>query len=163
MPTSKEEQVQKGQEVVKRGTVLSKRVAQLLHEARNDGDIIKTTCLNDKLTQINANLRNAQERLEGLKEAADSERQLHEYTVLSVLRQKFQVLDQEASQCVGQDLFDTGTTRVTTEVDAASATSEGDPSQPPIGESGAPTGSSTSDSGIDSGTPTIPPPASGIS
>lgn len=109
--------VENGQKVVTRGENLSRRVTRMLSEARRAKDIIRVTCLSNKLTQINALLGNARQRLDGLKSSADPGQRTHEATVLSVLDQKFQVLDQEAAQCVGQSMFETGTTKVETKID----------------------------------------------
>ena len=117
---SPEEQRQQGVLVVQRGEDLSRRVQSMLDEARQERDIIRVTCVNDKLTQVNANLRTAQQRFEQLNDAIaanDSGRRNHEFTVLIVLDQKFVVLDREAAQCIGQDIYETGATRVTTEID----------------------------------------------
>ncbi len=126
-----EVQIEEGRSVVEYGKTLSERVSNMLNEARKESDIIRITCLNDKLTQINANLRNAQQRLAALSDATDKESRNHEYTVLMVLKQKFKTLDQEAGQCVGQDIFEIGHTQVTTEVDESVATSYESPTTTP--------------------------------
>lgn len=142
-----EEQVAEAQQIQERGMQISRRIQTMLDEARRERDIIRVTCLNDKLTQVNANLRTLEDRMENLQQgvqAQDASRRNHEFTVITVLGQKFNVLEQEANQCIGQDLFETGATRVETSVDPDSPTE--DPSvvpevQPP-------------------GVPIIPPPAS---
>ena len=106
--------------IKQRGTALSRRIAGMLDEARREQDIIRVTCVNDKLTQVNANLRTAEQRIESLEAAVESQdrgRANHEYTVIIVLGQKFVVLDREATQCIGQDIFETGATRVDTTID----------------------------------------------
>jgi hypothetical protein len=103
----------------------------MLEEARREADIIRVTCLNDKLTQANANMRTAQSRLTAFENATDPEQKSHEATVLNVLGQKFQLLDQEANRCVGQDLYETGSTKVLTEIDTAYLPFEEDPTSPP--------------------------------
>lgn len=108
-----------GEAVVTRGESLQRRVNNMLAEARRESDIIRITCLNDKLTQVNANLTTAISRLEAARGSSDPDKQRHELTVLTVLSQKFRVLDQEAAQCVGQELFETGSTRVETDIDPA--------------------------------------------
>ena len=115
---SPEEQRAEGQQIVERGNAISRQVSSMLDEARQERDIIRVTCLNDKLTQINANLRTATTRLEALDdavEAQDSGRRNHEFTVLTVLAQKLQTLEREAQQCIGEDIFETGATTVETE------------------------------------------------
>jgi len=127
-------QIEEGQSVVAYGNNLNERVSNTLNDARKESDIIRITCLNDKLTQINANLRNAQQRLEALMGAVDRDTRNHEYLVLMVLKQKLKTLDQEAGQCVGQDIFETGNTQVTTEIDPSVANQGETPTQ--LGEMG---------------------------
>ena len=94
--------------------------AAALQNAKRDKDIIRATCLDDKLSQCSANLQNIKRRQTALGEAiADGDNGLanHESTVIGVLSQKFQMLAQAANQCVGQDLFDSGDTEVKEQVD----------------------------------------------
>ena len=49
-----------------------------------------------------------------------------------MLGQKLQVLDQEAHQCVGQATYETGATKVVTEIDTSMLPYEEDPSNPPV-------------------------------
>lgn len=114
------EQIAEGERISTRGNQISRRVAAMLDEARRERDIIRVTCLNDKLTQVNANLRTVDQRQTSLRDAVrgnDDARRNHEFTVLTVLGQKFNVLEQESNQCVGQDIYETGTTRVITTID----------------------------------------------
>ena len=143
------ELVAEGEGILRRGMVVNKTVRRMLEDARKEADIIRITCLDDKLTQINANLRSAENRLEALRNAVDSDRRVHEYTVLTVLGQKLQVLDQEAHQCVGEALYETGETKVVTEIDTDMLPFEETPSTPPVV--------------LPPSLPTIPPPASGTS
>lgn len=115
-----EEQLAEAQAIDERGSQISRRVLSMLDEARRERDIIRVTCLNDKLTQINAHRRTLESRLRNLQEAnttGDSERRNHEFTVITVLGQHFRTLEQEANACIGQDIFETGTTRVVTDID----------------------------------------------
>ena len=139
LPGSPAEQMTAADGIVTRGSGLSQRVTQMLDDARRDADVIRVTCLNDKLTQINANLRTAQSRFASLQRTVDAEQRKHELTVLSVLGQKLQVLDQEANQCVGQDLYETGPTKITTEIDTSLLPFENNPSTPQITTPTAPT------------------------
>lgn len=94
--------------------------SQALQSAKRDSDIIRATCLDDKLDQCNANLQSMKRRQSALSDAidaGDSGGSKHELTVIGVLSQKFKALAQAANQCVGQDLFDTGNTQVREEVD----------------------------------------------
>ena len=124
---SPEEQLAEAARVQTRGTQISRRIQAMLDEARRERDIIRVTCLNDKLTQVNANLRTLEDRIENLQsavQAQDPSRRNHEFTVITVLSQKFNVLEQEANQCLGQDLFETGATRVETDIDPDSPTED---------------------------------------
>lgn len=117
-----QERLDEAAEIVQRGDSISRRVLAQLDEARRERDIIRVTCLNDKLTQINAHRRSAGDRFERLNEAdqiGDRERAQHEYTVITVLGQQFRVLESEANGCIGQDIYETGTTRVVTDIDPA--------------------------------------------
>jgi hypothetical protein len=143
------EQVEAGDQIAQRGAQISRRVQVMLDQARRDRDIIRVTCLNDKLTQVNANLRTTEQRMESLRgavDATDRDRGDHEYTVITVLGQKFTTLEQEANQCIGQDLYETGATRVTTEIDPQAPDEDSTqlPDPPAVD------------------VPYIPPPASGI-
>ncbi|MDD9937558.1 MAG: hypothetical protein OXT09_28355 [Myxococcales bacterium] len=147
VPKTQQEQVAAGRSIVKRGTILSKRVRHALNGARKDNDILMVTCLNDKLTQINANLKSAKERLENLGAAVEPGQAAHEYKVLTVIGEKLTVLDREAAQCAGQEMFDTGATKVITEIDTSMLPFEDRPGFPP--------------EILPPGLPTFPPPASG--
>lgn len=123
------EQIAESQRIHTSGQSLSRRVAGMLDEARRENDVIRVTCLDDKLTQINAHLRTLTDRLESLQESTqvgDEGRRNHEFTVITVLGQNLQELDRAANECVGQDMYETGTTRVTTTIDPS--TPDEDPS-----------------------------------
>lgn len=114
------EQLAESQRTTERGEQLSRRVASMLDEARRENDVIRVTCLDDKLTQINAHRRTLGARTESLQEASqvgDEGRRNHEFTVISVLAQNLTELERAANECIGQDIFETGTTRVTTTID----------------------------------------------
>ena len=94
--------------------------SQAHQSAKRDNDIIRATCLDDKVSQCEANLQNLKRRQAALNDAiaaGDAGRANHESTVIAVLSQKFKMLAQAANQCVGQDLFDTGDTQTRSEVD----------------------------------------------
>ena len=113
--------------------------------------MIRVTCLNDKLTQINANLRTAQGRFTNLQRTVDTDQRNHELTVLTVLGQKLQVLDQESNQCIGQDLYETGPTKIITEIDTRALPYESDPTNPQIQTPTAPTMLGVMDASADGG------------
>ncbi|MDQ3030803.1 MAG: hypothetical protein M3Y87_00135 [Myxococcota bacterium] len=114
------EQLAESQRIDERGALLSRRVAAMLDEARRENDVIRVTCLDDKLTQINAHRRTLAARVESLQDASnvgDEGRRNHEFTVITVLAQNLTELERAANECIGQDIFETGTTRVTTTID----------------------------------------------
>lgn len=114
-----EEQLAEAQKVVSRGTRLSSRVAGMKTEAERESDIMKVNCLNKTLAEINAFVRNASGRLDRLRGESDPDRVRQSMTVMAVYGQKFGVLDQQASQCIGENLFEVGSTKVETEIDNA--------------------------------------------
>jgi hypothetical protein len=94
--------------------------SKALKSAKREKDIIRATCLKDKLDQCKANLQSMKRRQVALDKAiasGDSGSGNHEFTVIGVLSQKFKALAQASNQCVGQDLFDTGETQVREDVD----------------------------------------------
>jgi hypothetical protein len=77
---------------------------QALEKARLQRDVVKTLCLDDKLTQTDVAIRSARERREALAAAAqqsDADLATHEFTILGVLRQRVDQLGVEANQCIG--------------------------------------------------------------
>ena len=119
---SPQEQLAEAHSIEERGVNVSQRLMSMLDEARRERDIIRVTCLNDKLTQVNAHRRSLETRVSALEEAVnvrEEDRSNHEFTVISVLGQHFRTLEQEANACIGQDIFETGTTRVVTDIDPA--------------------------------------------
>jgi hypothetical protein len=81
-------------------------VRRQLETARAQRDVVKTLCLNDKLNQLDVAVRSARERRESLAAAAqrsDTDLANHEFTILSVLKQRGDQLMAEAQQCIGQE------------------------------------------------------------
>jgi hypothetical protein len=109
-----------------------------LMEAREQRDVVKTLCLNDKLSQQNVAIESAQQRRDTLAAAvkrADNGLAAHEYSILLVLRQRSDQLSAEANQCVGAEAGFIGQASVTSTVDTT-LTKE-DPSEyPTFGASG---------------------------
>jgi hypothetical protein len=113
------EQLAQADTISRRATQLGERLTRMLDEARRDKDIMRANCVNRKLTEVNANARNVEQRAKALKDAAaggDEARRSHEYTVLTVLAQKLDALNQEASQCLGQSMYEPGASQVITTV-----------------------------------------------
>jgi hypothetical protein len=147
-PLSSDEMIAQAEGVVESAEALSTTVAGLIREATDDNDMMKVTCLNDKATQIDGNLGTAQQHLATLRKTADAGVRAHEHTMIMVIGQKLEVLGQEAGQCVGKDLYETGETTVDTVTDPDILGYEKDPSVPPTI--------------LPPSLPTLPPPESGM-
>ncbi len=110
-------------------------VRHQLDVARQARDIVKSLCLSDKLSQIDAATRSCRDRNSALQAAVqrnDMELSNHEFTIMSVLGQRGNQLIAEANQCIGQDMSFVGQTEVSTEI------SQNLPNEGPT-ESGEPT------------------------
>jgi hypothetical protein len=98
----------------------SKTVSKMLEDARAARDVVKTLCMNDKLSQMDVAIRSAKDRKAALVVAAgrnDQELSNHEFTILTVLRQRHDQLTAEANQCIGQESAFLGATNVSFTVD----------------------------------------------
>jgi len=91
----------------------------MAEQARKQKDVIRLNCVMDKIVQVKVNMNIADEAMRKLQESAarqDEGANLHEYTRLTIVNQKVQVLQNEGQTCVGVELNYIGATRV--EVDA---------------------------------------------
>jgi hypothetical protein len=103
-------------------------VRRQLEAARQARDVVKTLCLNDKLSQIDVTNRSARDRQAALQAAVqrnDVELSNHEFAILTVLRQRAEQLIAEANQCIGEEMAFIGQTSIITTID---------PNQLPPGE-----------------------------
>jgi len=97
-------------------------VRHQLDSARQQRDIVKSLCLSDKLSQIDAAARSCRDRNSALQAAVqrnDVELSNHEFTIMSVLGQRGNQLIAESNQCIGQDMSFVGQTEVSTDVTGA--------------------------------------------
>jgi hypothetical protein len=95
-------------------------VRRQLEVARAARDVVKVLCLNDKLSQIDVAARSAKDRRQSLQLAigrSDGELGNHEFTILTVLRQRTEQLTAEANQCIGEEATLIGESKITTTVD----------------------------------------------
>lgn len=95
-------------------------VSKMLEQARAARDVVKTLCLNDKLSQVDVAIRSAKDRKAALQSAVarnDQELSNHEFTILTVLRQRGEQLTAEANQCIGEEAAFIGATNVSTTID----------------------------------------------
>ncbi len=105
---------------------------RMLAQARLARDVVKTLCLNDKLSQVDVASRSAADRKASLHAAvARSDRELsnHEFTILTVLKKRIEQLTAEANQCIGEEAAFIGATNVVTTVDTTFPV--GDPTDMP--------------------------------
>ncbi|AUX45748.1 hypothetical protein SOCE26_072440 [Sorangium cellulosum] len=110
-------------------------VRRQLETARSQRDVVKTLCLNDKLNQIDVAIRSARERRQGLELAVnrrDADLSNHEFTILTVLRQRTEQLTAEANQCIGQEAGFIGDSAVTATIDPNLP--KEDPSEYPVNQ-----------------------------
>jgi hypothetical protein len=119
-PLSPQEQLAQAEQILVRMEQAAGAIRRQLEEARKQRDVVKTLCLNDKLSQIDVAIRSAKDRKQSLQVAAqrnDNELSNHEYTILTVLKQRAEQLTAEANQCIGEEAAFLGDTKVSTTVD----------------------------------------------
>jgi hypothetical protein len=127
-----EEMVGQAQEYFKSMNEVLKRVLSLQDQSKKDKDIIRLNCVTDKLVQVRVNLNIGEQSMTSLQEAvtrADEGERTHEFTRLTIVNQKVQVLGAEAENCIGEDLSFVGATKVDVEIDPNIP--QYDPTQPP--------------------------------
>jgi len=115
-----------GQDMIKQGreyrTNMDKVLAELqimVEQSRKQKDVIRLNCVMDKLAQVKVSMNIADEAVQKLQEGVarnDDGSSFHEYTRITIVNQKVQVLQNEGQTCVGAELNYIGATRV--EVDA---------------------------------------------
>jgi hypothetical protein len=113
------DQVQAAQGYLRNMETTRDHIRRDLEDARQQRDVVKTLCLNDKLNQLDVALRSANERKRGLDLAAsrgDQDLANHEFTILSVLFQRGQQLDAEAKQCIGKEVGFVGESSTTVDI-----------------------------------------------
>ena len=127
-----DEMVNQSKDYFKNMNEVLKRVQSLQDTAKREKDIIRLNCVTDKVVQVRVNLNIAEASMASLQEAmtrADEGQRTHEFTRLTIVNQKVQVLGAEAENCIGEDLSFVGATRVDVEIDPNIPTY--DPTQPP--------------------------------
>jgi hypothetical protein len=111
-------------------------VRRQLAEARENRDVVRVLCLNDKLNQIDLAIRTANDRIEALSAAVtenDGVRAKHEYTVAQVLKERVTVLGGEANACIGEQTGFVDEARVKVDIDPNVAdTDPSEPTDPPM-------------------------------
>jgi len=127
-----EEMVNQSREYAKGMADVLKRIQTLQDQAKREKDIIRLNCVTDKVVQVRVNMSIAEQSMASLQEAvtrADEGERTHEFTRLTIVNQKVQVLGAEAENCIGEDLSFVGATKVDIEIDPNIP--QYDPTQPP--------------------------------
>jgi hypothetical protein len=127
---SPEDMVAQSRDYRSRMAQVLQQIQGLAESARKSKDVIRLNCVLDKQAQVKANIAIADSALQSLQEAGarrDEGASVHEYTRITIINQKVQVLGAEAQACVGEDLSYVGTTRVDVEVEGIPPE---DPTQP---------------------------------
>lgn len=146
---SPQDELTQADSILTRMDQASGTVRRQLERARTQRDVVKSLCLNDKLSQIDVAARSAKDRQSALQAAAqrsDVELSNHEFTIMTVLKQRAEQLAAEANQCLGEEVAFVGQTQVQAEINPELPTEEttGYPGDgtPPIGAppTGAPSG-----------------------
>ena len=115
-----EEMVNQAKDYGRNMTEVLKRTQTLQDQAKREKDIIRLNCVTDKVVQVRVNISIAEQSVAALQEAvtrADEGERTHEFTRLTIVNQKVQVLGAEAENCIGEDLSFVGATRIDVEVD----------------------------------------------
>jgi len=114
--------------------VALKDVLQKLEEAQSSKDVVKLTCVNEKLTQIKGLLRISEQSDVALQEAIsrkEAQSADHEFTKVTIARSKVDQLRAEAEQCMGQLAFKADE-NMTLEIEVPSYLPKNDPSVLPF-------------------------------
>jgi hypothetical protein len=99
-----------------------RRTVDILREARQGSDIVRMSCVNEKLTVIKGIIRIAEDAMRGLTQAAgrnDVDQASYEHNKIMISRDRVNSLTVQAVNCVGSSATATGDTK--TEVDSAQA------------------------------------------
>jgi hypothetical protein len=99
------EKLQRADEYLDRMKQVMKQVLKLLEEARNEKDVVKLNCVNEKLTQVKGLLRVSEQADISLQESvAKNEKDTadHEFQKISIAKTKVEQLRAEAEECIGQ-------------------------------------------------------------
>ena len=118
---SGDEMLSQGREYRQQIQATTMQVQVQSEQAKADKDVIRLNCLLDKLTQVKVNANMLDQSLQSLQECVsrhDEGAQLHEYTRVTIINQKVQVLRTEADACVGAETNYVGPTKVVVEYPA---------------------------------------------
>jgi hypothetical protein len=135
----------RGANAIRAITASKQQIGVMLAAAREKRDVVKVLCLSDKREQVEVALSTANDRQTSLIEALDiggGERSTHEYTLLTVLKERVDALTGEAGQCIGEETGFTGDSELSVQVDPNLPDSETSNAYPPSEATAAPSLSS---------------------
>ena len=127
------EKLSRSRDAVNRMRSVLSEVLGRLEEARATTDVVKLNCVNEKLTQVKGLLRISEQSDVALQEAVakkDTTAAEHEYSKVSIAKNKVEQLRTESEQCIGQLAFRTDE-NLTVEVEVPSGLPTEDPTNPP--------------------------------
>jgi hypothetical protein len=131
---SPQEELTQADSILARIDAAAGTVRHQLEAARAARDVVKTLCLNDKLSQVDVANRSARDRQTALQAAAqgrDGELASHEFIIMTVLRQRVEQLTAEANQCIGEEMAFIGQTQISMNVDPNVGSGEDETTFPP--------------------------------
>jgi hypothetical protein len=117
---SPEQIEQRGREAVAAIEAAATSVRAMATAAKDQRDVVKVLCLEDKSTQVGAALGTAKERAAALNSAlsvSSVERGKHEYVMLMTIKDRVSTLMNEANQCIGEETGFSGDAELTVEID----------------------------------------------
>jgi hypothetical protein len=115
---SGDEMLSQGREYRQQIQSITMQIQVQSEQAKADKDVIRLNCLLDKLNQVKVNGSMMDQAMQSLQECVsrhDEGAQLHEYTRVTIINQKAQVLRTEADACVGAETNYVGPTKVVVE------------------------------------------------
>ena len=127
------EQIAQAQQYLASMNTILGQVNKLADRARQEKDIIKLNCVNDKLVQVKGSINVGEgiyKTLQAANARNDQAERDHEFAKLTITYQKVTVLRQEAEACIGEEIAYVGKTRVDIQVDP-DVTRQGDPTVEP--------------------------------
>lgn len=117
--TSSADRLRDGERILGHAQELRTTMDNRLQAASNRSDIVMVDCLTPLRTQLEASLGSAEQRVRALRllsNGGDETAAAHEYTMLSVMGQRFQVLEADMNQCLGDSDITAGDDNVTVEL-----------------------------------------------
>lgn len=119
-PRSPEQILAESQATLDRMEAAADNIGRQLRQAREEKDVVRILCLDDKLNQMNVAARSAADRVTSIEAAVTSgnaERAQHDDAVLGALSERADELVTEANQCIGAETGVLGKTKLQLIVD----------------------------------------------